>query len=40
MGPMGFATRAKILERIQTGERTLEAAADTKFSVTHYKPRK
>jgi len=40
MGPDGFATREKILERISTGERTLETAAETKFSLTRYKPKK
>jgi sugar/nucleoside kinase (ribokinase family) len=40
IGPQGFATREKLLERISSGERTLEESAQTKFSITRYKPPK
>jgi len=39
VGPMGFATRSKILERVENGERTAEASG-TKYSVTFYKAKK
>jgi len=38
VGPEGFATREMILERIKSGERTLEASAQVKFSLTVYEP--
>ena len=38
IGPEGFATREKILERIKNGERTKEKAEN--FSLTVYSPKK
>jgi len=40
IGPEGFESRENLLLRINKGEKTQEASAETKFSLTRYKPQK